>query len=930
MTKFLQEVAQQILRDNPADMDRVAVVFNNRRPSLFLRKELIRLHQNQEAFLLPRMMGIDDLVSDMSDWQLVPSEFLLFDLFDIHRQISHSEERFEDFISFGETMLHDFAEIDLYHVDAAKLFDNLGELKAIGEWDVSDPTSNAASQHYLQFYKSLYQYYKTLRERLASQHKAYRGMAYREVADHIDELAQAQDYAHIYFVGFSVLSACERTIIEHFVKSGKGTLIADGDSYYVDDPKQEAGDLLRPLQELLPASFSYPSLLATTEKQIHLVNCPENLMQVKYAGSLLSNETEETCVVLADENLLVPMLNSLPEAITKVNVTMGLPYSQSGPHTLTLRLLQLYNKAQGNKFYHKDLCELFSDYNIDILLGGLHHATEILHYLATNKLVFVSVEQLTQMCHDLHIDLSPLQFLFTLAEENTYDNPNLFLDRCKQLLSLLLQQQYEQKRHSECEALSCGLSIIDYLISLQQTYNYITSLSTLERIYSRLAQRHKIAFFGEPLEGMQLLGVLETRCLDFDRIIILSVNESIIPSGKSNSSLIPFALRRTYGIPTYAERDAIFAYHFYHMLQRATDITLIYHTETEAAGKGEPSRFITQLKAELAAKHSNIHIDSCFVSPATTPTILIDTAEVAKDDNVMKQLQQQAARGFSPSALNMYLRCPMKFYYNYVLHVKEVTNVDEDIQSSELGTLVHDILEHLYADENITADTLKEHLSTIEQWVDNTFAENYQKGRASEGRNYYYRAIAKTQITNLLKSEIEQLENGHSLQIIKLEEDLCAALSVPLHNENLTVNLRGTADRIDRWDGQLRVIDYKTGKVENNDLCFKKSVEDYSKSNCNIPDKWFQVMIYAWMYHQQHPDENIISGIYPLCNSFVELFEARWNTTSVIDSHLLNEFQTLLQHIVANLMDREQPFITNSNSKNCNFCQFRGLCNASK
>ncbi len=230
MAKFLQEVARQILHDNPADLDRIAVVFNNRRPSLFLRKELIRLNRDKEAFLLPRMMGFDDLVSDMSDRQLVPSEFLLFDLFDIHRSISHSDERFEDFISFGETMLHDFAEIDLYHVDAGKLFDNLGELKAIGEWDVSNPSLDASSQHYLQFYKSLYLYYNALRERLASQHKAYRGMAYREVADHIDELAVTQDYTRIYFVGFSVLSTCERTIEEHFIKSGKGIIIADGDS----------------------------------------------------------------------------------------------------------------------------------------------------------------------------------------------------------------------------------------------------------------------------------------------------------------------------------------------------------------------------------------------------------------------------------------------------------------------------------------------------------------------------------------------------------------------------------------------------------------------------------------------------------------------------------------------------------------------------
>ncbi len=943
MTKFLQEVARQILLDHPDNMDNVAVVFNNRRPSLFLRKELIHLNRDKEAFLLPRTMGFDDLVNDMSDWQLIPSEFLLFDLFDIHRNLSHSDESFEDFISFGETMLHDFAEIDLYHVDAGKLFDNLGELKAIGEWDVSSPTPDAASQRYLLFYKSLYRYYTTLRERLAAQHKAYRGMAYREVADHIEELSSSLSYTRIYFVGFSVLSTCERAIIEHFVKKGTGVCIADGDSYYVDNPEQEAGDFLRQLQDLLPASFSYPSHFTTTEKHIHLVNCPENLLQVKYTGTLLDQmlhhdvrATEDTCVVLADEHLLIPMLNSLPEVIERVNVTMGLPFTQAGAYTLTLRLLQLYTKMQGDKFYHRELFEFFSDYNIDLLLGGHNRASDILRYLAANKLVFVSVEQITTMCNTLHISLAPIAFLFrtdgTGDVPHSGTDPDLFLSRCKQLLTLLLQHRHEQHNIPECEALTCSLSILDHLASLQQTYSYITSLSSLERIYTRLAQRHKIAFYGEPLQGLQMLGVLETRCLDFDRIIILSVNESTIPSGKSNSSLIPYTLRRAFGIPTYAERDAIFAYHFYHILQRATDITLLYHTETEAAGKGEPSRFITQLIAELAAQHDNIHIDTHFVSPSTAPTPLRNNTEVAKNDGIMHQLQQQAAYGFSPSALNLYLRCPLQFHYSYMLHVKEVLNVDEDLQASELGTLVHDILEHLYttsADGCIHADTLEQSLSNIEQLVEQTFAERYQQGRATEGRNYYYRAIAKTQIANLLNSEIAQLKQGNTLQIITLEEPLRSPLSFTLHDEPLTVWFRGTADRIDRWNGQLRIIDYKTGKVADKDLCFKHDLSDYCEGLYSIPDKWLQVMTYAWMYYRQHPDERLTSGIYPLSNSRVELLPAQWYETKLFDSSLLEYFQTLLQQIMSNLMDRDRPFAATPGDS-CRLCPFRSLCSVAK
>lgn len=984
METFLHEVAQRILRDNPDNLDQVLVVFNNRRPSLFLRRELAAQGESRKAFFLPHIVGIDELISDMSSLKIIPKEFLLFELYDIHRQIctdEHKDQPFEDFLSFGEMMLNDFSEIDLYKVDAAQLFNNLSDLKAIGEWDIEDPHLNSFQIRYLHFYKSLYQYYCLLRKRLASQGKAYSGMAYREVAEHIETLIEQLAYRRIYFVGFSVLSECERIIIKSCVGRGLGEIITDGDSYYVNDSNQEAGLFLRKLKELSPTALTYPSNFDHEEKHIHLVCCPENLMQTKYAGNLLGEllsakrpsdqdpaensagctskeesrkiesknddnthgtcNLENTCIVLADEDLLLPMLNSLPPQVAKTNVTMGLPFTYSAVHTLLLRLLQLYKSCHGKKFYQRDLLDLLSDHSIGLLLNSNDLYSKALKYLATNTLVYIDASQLRTMFAKIKVNADPIQFIFepfTLETDSSnqdeaatskspYDSPALFLSSCKLLITRLSQLPSFCKNIEEHEALACGYEIIAYLDELQQTHHYIETLNTMEKIYTRLAQRHNIAFYGDPLEGLQILGVLETRCLDFDRIIILSVNENIIPSGKSGNTLIPFSLKCAAKMPTYREKDAVYAYHFYRMLQRAGDITLVYHNETDSTSKGEPSRFIKQLTAELVPSHPNIRLDRATVSVNGQSAQMKPNACAEKDASVMEQLLSQAQHGFSPSALNLYHLCPMQFYGRYVLHVNEQTDVEEDIEAAELGTIIHDILHDIYSLDTggkINSLTLQNELRHVDQLVEKKFADSYQRGRSAEGRNYYYRSIAKTQISELLKKEIALLEQGSSIRMIASEEDLRVPLSIPLSDKTAEVYIFGRADRIDRLNGQLRIIDYKTGKVIASELTYNDATQS------DFSGKWFQVMTYAWLYHQTHADEPVQSGIYPLNNLNDPFLEVQWNGTSIFEERQFEDFYQLLRGIVAEIMDCRLPFLATPSSKACSFCLFRPICSVAQ
>lgn len=911
------------MQDNPGDLSRTLVVFNNRRPCLFLKQELKRLIK-KKAYFLPRMMSMDDLVASLGNLNILPHEFLLFELYEVHRQIAPPDQRdepFEDFMTTGETMLGDFSTIDLYRVDAKKLFSNLHDLKAIGEWNIEEPKLTDFQRRYLQFYTSLLNYYNGLRDRLLQKHKAYNGMAYREVADHIDELAQTLHYDHVYFVGFSVLSKCEEEIIKSLKKQGNVVLLADGDRYYVDDPQQESGLFLRKLQSIFSENFHFPDNF-TQPKNLSIVACPEDVLQAKYAGQrlheLLKDKKEnlqQTCVVLADENLLLPMLNSLPHEVEKANVTMGLPYTYSWLHTLTLALMRLHHDQHGGAFYYRHVVSLIGNEYFETLTGTQNLRDKLQGYLTQNKLVYLKKEELLFHLQRLGVETDSIAYLFDEA------NAENLIARCLRLLSSLAMLPQAKTDSEMRAALVCGMEIFNYLQSLQNTYRYFSSLATLEKVYTRLSRRHSIALAGEPLQGLQILGVLETRCLDFKHIIILSANEGIIPSGRTVSTLVPFSLKHAYGLPTYRESDAVFAYHFYRMLQRAEDITLVYQTDTSGMGRGEASRFLLQIENELLPSHGNITFNKSTLTIDSSVQPLESLLSQDKDEQIMERLHKLANDGFSPSALNTYRACPLRYYTNYILGVREERDMEEAFDAPELGSFVHEILRDIYRQDEkgmVKAATLKNALKNIDETVREKFESSYQRGRSAEGMNYYYCSVAREQIAALLRKEIKILEDGGKLEMVIMEQELCAQL-------DKGVFIKGIADRIDRLDGQLRVIDYKTGKVDPKDL-------KYSNESTTLPsDKWFQVLTYAWLFKKQHSasQEAIISGIYPL-NSLQENFlPASWDGNESFAQEHINEFQKMLQDVASNILDPQQPFEATPND-NCQSCPRCEICTVAK
>lgn len=935
METFLAEVAQTLRANHPNDLDQVTVVFNNRRSGLFLRRQFASMEG--KPFFLPRIIGIDELISELSNLEIVPNEFLLFELFHIHCAIGGENRKFatfEEFISFGDMMLADFSEIDLYCVDARSLFSNLHELKAIGEWDVESGQLTEFQKRYLEFYHSLYHYYDMLHQRLLTKGKAFSGMAYRYVAENIQALSPKGPNHKVYFVGFNALSTSENIIIRHYIQAGIGQLITDGDTYYFNDQNQEAGHFLRKHQsEGFPALFEYQDHFANSHKQVTIVSCPENVLQCKYAGKLLAeqvrnnpdNPIEKTAIVLADESLLMPTLNALPPEIKTANITMGYPFRSTTVNSLVVKLFSLHQRRRKELFYHQDIIDILTDNGICKTLGITNIHSKLMRQMAQSHIIYASADEIAEICQQIGCNLNKIKFLFSDNEPT----PDEFLCMMEQLVKLFYADKVYANDKKEQEALACLWEIVRHFQDLQDEYHFVENLNVLSKIYTRLAQRRSVAFYGEPLKGLQILGVLETRNLDFKRIILVSANEGTIPSGRTNNTLIPYNLKVAFGIPTFHDKDAVYAYNFYRLLQRADDIHILYSTESDSMGKGSPSRFVLQVRRELALRYpNNISLQEQVLSATNNPSVVATTLERRKDESIIHKISEISSKGFSPSALNKYRNCPLKYYYENVLGIQESDAVSEDLERNELGSYIHAVLENIYSQDKgkpVSAEMLQQSLDNIETLLGQVLEQQFNHGRSHIGCNHYLESVAKMQITKFLKTEIEQLKQGIPITIIGLEEKLAHQLNIEIDGQPYRATIAGIADRIDKWKETIRIIDYKSGKVNSRDLMVKDAEPDWAK----VPDKWFQVMLYTWLFqHTHHTDTPHLAGIYPLGHLGAEFMPAQWEKDTFLTAEHLSSFEKMLQHLVGEILNPKISFYPNFNPKNstCQYCTFLETC----
>ncbi|WP_019987211.1 PD-(D/E)XK nuclease family protein [Rudanella lutea] len=984
---FLQQTARTVFDKHPkqagqsARFDHVWVILPTRRAVSVFLDELGKL--SDEPFLAPHAMAIDDFVTEAAGVQLIDQVGLLFELFEVFRVIDPQVE-FEQFIGWASVLLTDFDRIDQYLVKADFLFDYLTEAKTLERWQLDLPpgsrslTPTPAMSRYFKLFENLKTAYHALHERLTGQGLAYRGMAYRLLAEQVREkILDNPAYEKVYFVGFNALSKAESQIMESLLRANKAEMIWDVDRYYLDDKKQEAGLFLRRYTEngylfTRENRAQIGTNLTTLPKHIRVVGVPNASMQTKVAGQIYkewrqASEGEgpdrlhqpKTAIILADESLLVPMLYALDESVTDLNITMGLSLRDSLLFTLVDTLFEMqrtvheFRTRDGRdlripKFHFRHVVKVLNHpfvqhyARLNNLMSVPESADEqprplLLHIqeqILTRQWVYLTEGELRQLGHNDRL-------LKTLFWRWPADQPTEIIGNLYRLIDLLRAVYSDTQDAVEIEYLYVFYTLLQQLeTTIEQQAQIVNgtpiTLRSLRQFLYELVRQTSIPFTSEGDSPLQVMGMLETRALDFERVIILSVNEGVLPQARKQSSLIPLdiSIDKQIQLPTYRDQESVTAYHFYRLLQRAREVVLIHTTSPDAYGngKGEPSRFIRQIEHELVPRSAGAITLSTplvrFGRERTGQEGLMHNWEVAKSPEVMEKLRTNlATRGIYPTALNQFINCSLSFYFSRVAGIAEEEEVEEKMGAAEFGDWLHKTLENL--DKKYRMDGRVVSLQMVKDELEETFKE-VMKGRVMEsGINLLLYDVAQRLMLDFQERQAQLTD----LQVIGTEDRYIVELNVPLETgEVVPVRIGGKIDRIEQVDGQIRIIDYKTGKVElpsqSADMATMLPLETGSKW-----DKARQLWLYKYLFLKQGKRKNphdlpVTAGFYSFrdINGGLKENPVWFSSNTESPDEFIRASEETLRTLLRRLLDPGEAFRKTEKLETCTYCDFRRIC----
>ncbi len=919
MSTFLAQTATDILEKHPELKD-ISIILPSRRAAVFLRKELAQ--QITKPVWSPSITTIEDFLLQNLQLEKADQATLIFRLYQSYMEVaSEPKENFAEFSQWAHLLLADFTEIDRYLVDAPQLFAYLADVERIRKWDLKGGEMTEMVKRYLKTWELLPHLYRHFYQSLLAEKRVYQGMAYREMATRMDELVSGfkSKGGKFLFIGFNALNAAEEKILTSLYREGLAKFYWDVDDYYFEDTDQEAGNFLRAgklVRELIEKDdFRWRhNTLATLPKKIKIINAAGNHVQALAAHQAVADfkeqQLEEVAVVLADENLLPVFLNNIPKSLEGLNVTMGLPLKSTpvaGFFTLILEMFQA-QESSGRKsgnghpaFHHQQWDDLLGHSLFKLWSGDALAVEELRRTLRKRNWIYLAVQDLAGW----HPEVFGPEMLRFFEGAGKGDLPG-FWNRLAHLTDDLHQKN--NRKDALLQSLFSFYQLFNRLSDLMATYDFVTDLKTAVRFYRDLISLETLDLKGDPLSGLQVMGMLETRTLDFRNLVITSLNEDVLPKGRSENSLIPFDIKQEFGLPTYFEKDAVFAYHFYRLLQRAENVALIYNGATEGLRSGEPSRFIRQLEYELPKVHtitrSNYNFDV---------HIAAADEQIIKTPAVMQRLREMASRGFSPTSLTDYINDPVEFYKKRVLNLQEFDEVEEVAGYDTQGNVIHELLEKFYSKGPMVAKpVLKPDDAVFEQSEQEIREQVVELLRGQglrhldTGKNLMIREILTGMMVNFLKKEKEELQvinkAGHVCSLLALEEKLAAEVVL---SDGTIVKLKGTVDRVDRVGDNIRIIDYKTGFVDPSKLKVKemndlKQPLDYNKS--------LQLMTYSWLYLQNHNGHaEVFPGIISLRNSGSWIMPLSYQRNEAISREVVMEFEEFLKTVFEEIFDQSIP-----------------------
>jgi hypothetical protein len=957
MIPFLKLVADDLYKDFGKDISNLTLVFPSRRASLFFNKYL---SENLESPIwLPATTTISDLMYEISGLKQSDSLLLIVKLYQIYLEKLHTLETFDSFYFWGEVMLADFDQVDKYRVDASILFTNILDIKEIDErfggftpeqiealktylGVITDSNNSIIKDRYLSIWKVLGSIYNDFRSSLLQDGLSYEGLAYGVAASKLDENQQLPLNGTFVFIGFNALNECEKALFRYLKKSKNAIFYWDFDLSYAKSELHEASFFIR--DNLLEFENKLSSTLFDSfkeESKIHLIAAPTGVTQAKLLPQILSQLTVETpvlnintAIVLPEEHLLLPVLSALPESTGDLNITMGYPLQETAAYNLAEFIIKLHINSRTDdqgivRFYHRDVLSLLNHPYLQII--DPDGCNLIISRIKSQNIIFVDTQDLEKLIisKDLFVNQS------TGSELASH-----LVEMSKLVAGLIIQKSNVENFNSriELEYLYSLYTNLNRLVDVINQNNIEISLKIFRQLFRKAFAQVRVSFSGEPLSGLQIMGFLETRTLDFENLIMLSVNDDVLPGNHHRPSFVTPSLRFAYGLPDYSHQNAIYGYYFYRLLQRSKNVYLVYRNRAEGLMSGELSRFALQLLMESGKKIEKIDI-KFDLGISTQQDIIIE-----KTENVVKKLNrytsdEESKKYLSPSAFTTYLSCPLKFYYRYVADIREAEEVTEEVDLPGFGKILHAAMDLIYTSigketiEQVDLEKLVNNPKKLDSLIETAFAKEYLKSTKDEikstlaGRNLLVLEQIKYAIVKMLKTDIKRTP----FKIIKMEEEVRANLQFRSNGRDYQLRIGGIVDRLETDGDTVKVVDYKTGNAK--DKGEFSSLDDFFDSKKSDKTKEvFQIFTYCYGLKQQDGFSDIKPELWFIRNTSSDympkvVFSQGKSKTEVISYNQWEAgFVDRLKLLASDIFDASKPFEPITDLAVCRKCPYISIC----
>lgn len=888
--QFLQNIISELL-ENHQDISELDIVLPGKRPMVFIKRIL---QEKQYQGLLPNFVTIDELIAELSENVEIKGIALWLFSFRIYNKIDSSED-FSGFLKWFPTLQKDWDDMMKFSDDDQKILLWMLDEERIKNWGENLGDDDNPRKRNLNFWRKMNEFLPLLKSELQKENLATSGMLYQEAFSKIENFAK-QTNRQFVFCGFNALSRVEEQLVRQLLQWNKAETYFQADQYYIDDERQESGKFLRETLKWKEFNdsrdFKWIENQFSQPKNIKTYEVSGNIVQAKFLPEILKKipkkELSETALVLLDENLLPAVLDSL-NVVESVNITMGFPLKNLSFSNAIKKLfyLQKQQEKKSSSYYYADVLPILEE-----LPNDEKDSEVIRNFVATieeRNIVYISKTLLQELLGNLSY--------FQLLQKP--ENSQQFLDL---LIKFCYELKFKELDDIQYENIALFENVFKIIKNQLLPYQIDVKIETLEVLINQLVNSESIDFVGEPLAGFQIMGLLETRLLNFKNVILLSVNEGKLPLGNTQNTYIPFDVRKNFGLNTFLENDSIYAYHFYRLIQNSENVHLLYNALSSGVNTGEKSRFITQLEMESPHKIEHIIIEN------SSEPIAQELMKIDKNEEVMRLLNEWKNR-VSPSHLVTYLYNPIDFYLNNLLKTRETNEIEEELSQRNYGNLVHYALQYLHEPikgKILSVNDLEGLLQQTDSAIDFAIEKlKHQQEFYERGMNYIHKEIAKRVVRNIVEYDLELVKNGSALEILDLEKEINCDFFLD-ENQNDKISFYGFIDRIDRLDGITRVIDYKTAKPKKLTVNLGKNKEE------KLPELFFnddykqalQLSIYKYCIKNVlniNPD-NIETAIW----SFAEVNNGpqKLNFVDIED----NEVEDSIRNLIFEILNPEVSF----------------------